>query len=44
MVNKKFTKDHEWIEINNNIGTVGITNNAQEQLGDIVFFWITGNK
>ena len=38
MVNKKFTKDHEWIEINNNIGTVGITNNAQEQLGDIVFF------
>ena len=38
MVNKKFTKDHEWIENNDNIGTVGITNNAQEQLGDVVFF------
>tara|TARA_B100001123_G_scaffold437757_1_gene571165 strand:+ start:525 stop:911 length:387 start_codon:yes stop_codon:yes gene_type:complete len=38
MGEKKFTKDHEWIEINDNIGTVGITNNAQEQLGDVVFF------
>ena len=38
MINKKFTKDHEWIENNDNIGTVGITNNAQEQLGDVVFF------
>ena len=38
MGEKKFTKDHEWIEINHNIGTVGITNNAQEQLGDVVFF------
>ena len=38
MSEKKFTKEHEWIENNNGIGTVGITNNAQEQLGDIVFF------
>ena len=38
MGEKKFTKDHEWIEINDTIGTVGITNNAQEQLGDVVFF------
>lgn len=38
MSDRKFTKDHEWIEINNNIGTVGITNHAQEQLGDVVFF------
>ena len=38
MGEKKFTKNHEWIEINDNIGTVGITNNAQEQLGDVVFF------
>ena len=34
---KKYTKDHEWILIENNIGTVGITNHAQESLGDIVF-------
>ena len=34
---KKYTKDHEWIEINEDIGTVGITNHAQESLGDIVF-------
>ena len=38
MSEKKYTKDHEWIKIENEIGTVGITNNAQEQLGDIVFF------
>ena len=33
----KFTKDHEWIRVDGAIGTVGITNFAQEQLGDIVF-------
>ena len=38
MSEKKYTKDHEWIKIENKIGKVGITNNAQEQLGDIVFF------
>ena len=38
MSQKKYTKEHEWIENNNGIGVVGITNNAQEQLGDIVFF------
>jgi glycine cleavage system H protein len=32
-----FTKDHEWIKIENNIGIVGITKYASEQLGDIVF-------
>lgn len=32
-----FTEDHEWITVENNVGTVGITNFAQEQLGDIVF-------
>jgi len=37
MSSKKYTKDHEWIFIENNIGTVGITNHAQESLGDIVF-------
>ena len=38
MTEIKYTKDHEWIENIDGVGTVGITNNAQEQLGDIVFF------
>ena len=33
----KFTKDHEWIFIEDNICTIGITNFAQSELGDIVF-------
>ncbi len=33
----KFTKDHEWIRIEGNIATIGITDFAQSQLGDIVF-------
>ena len=33
----RFTKDHEWVRLDGDIGTVGITNYAQEQLGDIVF-------
>ena len=33
----RFTKDHEWIRVDSDIGTVGITGYAQEQLGDIVF-------
>lgn len=33
----KYTKEHEWIEVNGNIGTVGITDYAQGSLGDIVF-------
>jgi glycine cleavage system H protein len=33
----KYTKEHEWIQVNGNTGTVGITNHAQESLGDIVF-------
>ena len=37
MSEKKFTKEHEWVLIENNIATVGITNHAQESLGDIVF-------
>jgi glycine cleavage system H protein len=32
-----FTKNHEWISIDGDVGTVGITDHAQEQLGDIVF-------
>jgi glycine cleavage system H protein len=33
----KYTKEHEWIQLQGNIGTVGITDHAQESLGDIVF-------
>lgn len=33
----KFTKDHEWLRVEGDVATVGITNHAQEQLGDLVF-------
>lgn len=33
----KYTKEHEWISLSGNIGTVGITDYAQSTLGDIVF-------
>lgn len=33
----KYTKEHEWIKINGNAGTIGITDHAQNSLGDIVF-------
>ena len=32
-----FTKDHEWVRVDGDQATVGISNHAQEQLGDIVF-------
>ncbi len=32
-----YTKEHEWISVEDGVGTVGITDHAQEQLGDIVF-------
>lgn len=35
--NLKYTKDHEWIKLDGNIATVGITDFAQRELGDIVF-------
>ena len=36
-IDRKYTKEHEWIQVNGNTATVGITNYAQESLGDIVF-------
>lgn len=33
----KFSKDHEWLTLDGTIATVGITNHAQEQLGDVVY-------
>jgi len=35
--NRNYTQDHEWIETDGDTGTVGITDFAQEQLGDVVF-------
>ena len=35
--NLKYTKDHEWVQIEDNIATVGITDFAQGELGDIVY-------
>ena len=33
----KYTREHEWISIDGNVATVGITDHAQHQLGDVVF-------
>ena len=33
----KYTKDHEWIKVEGNVATVGITDFAQGELGDIVY-------
>ena len=35
--NLRYTKDHEWVSINDSIATVGITDFAQRELGDIVY-------
>jgi glycine cleavage system H protein len=37
MATERFTKDHEWIRLDGGIATVGITDHAQTQLGDVVF-------
>ncbi|WP_081501933.1 MULTISPECIES: glycine cleavage system protein GcvH [unclassified Thermotoga] len=34
---KKYTKTHEWVVVEDKVATVGITNHAQEQLGDVVY-------
>lgn len=34
---RKYTKEHEWVKLDGDNGTVGITDYAQDQLGDIVF-------
>ncbi len=33
----KYTKEHEWVHVEGEMGTVGITDHAQNELGDIVF-------
>lgn len=37
MATTYYTDDHEWISVDNGVATVGITDYAQEQLGDLVF-------
>jgi len=37
MSEKKYSKDHEWIEVDGDNAIIGITDHAQESLGDIVF-------
>ncbi len=37
MADIKYTKEHEWVRVEGDIGTIGITAHAQEQLGDMVF-------
>ncbi len=37
MADTKYTKDHEWVRVDGNTATVGITDYAQEQLGDVVY-------
>ena len=36
-MSRKFTEDHEWIQVEGDIATVGITAHAQDALGDVVF-------
>ena len=41
--NLKYTNDHEWIKIDGSVGTIGITDYAQGELGDVVFVDIDPN-
>ena len=36
-MSRYYTEDHEWIEIDNNVVTIGITSHAADELGEIVF-------
>jgi len=37
MADVKYSNEHEWIRVEGDVGTIGITSYAQEQLGDVVF-------
>ncbi len=34
---RRYTKEHEWVRVENNLSTIGITDYAQDQLGDLVY-------
>ncbi len=40
MSEKKFSKQHEWISVEGDIATIGITKHAAEMLGDVVLFGV----
>lgn len=40
--NLRYTKDHEWVSLEGNIATIGVTDFAQRELGDIVYIDISG--
>lgn len=42
--NLKYTKDHEWVKVEGNIATVGITDFAQKELGDIVYVEVNSGE
>ncbi len=37
----KYTKEHEWVKVEGNIGTIGVTDYAQGELGDIIYIDVT---
>lgn len=41
--NIKYTKEHEWISVDGNVGTIGITDYAQGELGDVVYVDLNEN-
>lgn len=41
---KKFTIDHEWVELKGDVATVGITDYAQKALGDVVYVELPGKN
>jgi glycine cleavage system H protein len=41
--NLKYTKDHEWIKVEDKIGIIGVTDFAQKELGDIIYLDITAS-
>ncbi len=41
--NLKYTNDHEWVSVEGNVGTIGITDYAQGELGDVVFIDIASD-
>ena len=40
---KKYSKEHEWVELNQNTAIIGITDYAQKQLGDVVYVSLVKN-
>lgn len=40
----KYTKDHEWVKVEDNICTIGVTDYAQGELGDIIYLDITASE